>query len=604
MLPAMSALEPAAELLRRVGALRAEDVVRYLVETCEALTASGPSATVTLDSLKLSESPEVKAALEPKTFDTIPADARRAQVRAVAALGYELLKGMPPPETPGERDWIGERPELVQLLAPALAGTGAADVTLLAHQLRTLARPSTASHGAPPRVADTVPSVRSESALQERAGEVLGAYELVRRLGSGGMGDVYLARHVRLGREVAVKILKPDFAAQPDIVHRFFQEAKVVNEINHPHIVEIHDFVEEPGRVYLVMELLQGRALVDLVTEERSLGVRRAAALFSQVCDALDAAHRRGVVHRDVKPDNIFVSTGPDGSDFVKVLDFGIARRLSAGGSRTVAGAVMGTPFYMAPEQAAGRPVDARADLYSVGVALYEALSGTPPERIGHPAPLHSTRKGEPVPDELSELIHRCLDLDPARRPGSAADVRDVLKGIAGAPVAPRPTTDALAAAAGLGPAKTGRALLAVVLVAAVVVTVVVLEPAFVSESPSPAPATKVVMTAPPPAATPETPKELPPTPPPPVKKVVAKAVKPPPAAVVMVNPFAARAEAVRRRYDELVARFGASQLTTLEKAAVAAALDDMRADRQSGLAESLAGAESALDAADKRLSR
>lgn len=612
----MSRLEPAAELLRRVGAVPAEEVIRHLVETCEALSALGPAATVSLDSLSVSATPGVKAQLTPRSFEAAPSDPGRAQVKAIAALGYELLKGMPPPAESSERDWLGERPELVSLLAPALAGTGAADVNVLAHQLRTLARPGTAAY-APPKVNDTVQSARTDPGLtEERAGEVLGTYELVRRLGAGGMGDVYLARHVRLGREVAVKILKPEFAAQADIVQRFFQEAKVVNEINHPHIVEIHDFVEEPGRgVYCVMELLQGSSLADVLRQQGSLTVPRTAALFAQVCDALEAAHRRGVVHRDVKPDNVFVTTGPDGRDFVRVLDFGIARRLTPGHSRTEVGAVMGTPFYMAPEQAAGRPVDARADVYAVGVAMFEALTGAAPQDT---ARLLRTRKGDPVPDALGALLQRCLSMDPAQRPASAAQVRDALLAIAGAPVPPRPSTDAIAAAAGLGPARKSGWLIPAGLAFVVAVglgTYLFRQGELVEvklpqgESPPPHPAPTVVVTPQPPPPEPV----VTPPPPEPVAVVVPKkpATKKAPSTPLGVNgqapaanPWASRAETVQRRYDGLVSRFGATQLTSLEKAAVSQALDDFRADRQSALAESLASAEAALDAADRRLSR
>ncbi len=604
----MSRLEPAAELLRRVGAVRAEEVVRYLVETCEALAAAGPGATVTLDSIQLSEAPGEKIQLAPRAFDGAPGDSGCAQVKAVAALGYELLKGMPPPEPSSERDWLGERPELVQLLAPALAGSGAADVNALAHQLRTLARPKTANYAAPP-ISDTVQSNRPPpSATEERAGEVLGAYELVRRLGSGGMGDVYLGRHVRLGREVAVKILKPEFASQADIVQRFFQEAKVVNEINHPHIVEIHDFVEEPGRgVYCVMELLQGHALVDVLAQQGSLPVQRAANLFAQVCDALEAAHRRGVVHRDVKPDNIFVSAGPDGRDFVRVLDFGIARRLTPGHSRTEVGAVLGTPYYMAPEQAAGRPVDARADVYSVGVALFEALTGTAPQNLGNPAPLRQTRSGEVVPEPLAVLLQRCLKLDPSMRPGSAAEVRDALLSIAGARVAARPGTDAIEAAAGVGKRSRAGVVAAGFVMGIIGVSAFALYPREQGESvlapvaPEKAPekiAEKIAEK--PPEKTPEKTLILsdPPTALTPTLSQRERGRR------AKINPFAARAESVRKRYDSLLSRFGASQLTSLEKAAVSQALDDFRLDRQSDLAESLASAEAALDAADRRLSR
>ena len=604
-------LVPASELLRRLGAVPAQDVVRHLIDVCDALVKAGPSATVTIDSLLVSESPEERAQLVLAPLPNPLPASQGEGVRAVAAVGYELLKGMPPPANATESDWMGERPELVAILAPALAGTGAADVATLAHQLRTLARPQTANIAPGAAVPDTVHSNRLPAGVtEERAGEVLGAYELVKRLGSGGMGDVYLARHVRLGREVAVKILKPEFASQADIVQRFFQEAKVVNEINHPHIVEIHDFVEEPGRgVYCVMELLQGQSLVQLIEQQQgSLPVKRAAKLFAQVCDALDAAHRRGVVHRDVKPDNIFVSQAADGSDFVRVLDFGIARRLTPGHSRTEVGAVLGTPYYMAPEQAAGRPVDGRADVYSVGIALLESLCGDARQAIGR-LPLQVTRSGEAVPDALGVLLKRCLALDPSQRPASAAEVRDSLSAIDGAPVAPRPSTDAIEKAAGVGKARQSRtAMIALGFVVTLGTIGFFLRPTVEpNESVRPPVATKDVVTTP---APPEPAVKTPPTEvaaiAPMLKKKPALPKQPKlvPAPAAPVNRFAGRAETVRRRYDELVSRFGQSQLTSLEKAAVAQALDDYRLDRQSDLAESLNSAEAALDAADRRLSR
>ena len=598
-------LVPAPELLRRLGAIPAQDVVRHLIDVCEAVGSSG--RVVSIDSLLISESPAERAQV---TLAPLPHPLPASQgegVRAIASVGYELLKGMPPPANATESDWMGERPELVAILAPALAGQG--DVATLLHQLRTLARPQTANLQP---IADTAMSNKLPAGMpSERAGEILGAYELIRRLGSGGMGDVYLARHVRLGREVAVKILKPEFASQADIVQRFFQEAKVVNEINHPHIVEIHDFVEEPGRaVYCVMELLQGQSLVELLDSQKgSLPVMRVAKLFAQVCDALEAAHRRGVVHRDVKPDNIFVTQAADGNDFVRVLDFGIARRLTPGHSRTEVGAVLGTPYYMAPEQAAGRPVDARADVYSVGVAMFEALSGSAPQDAGNPRPLLRTKKGEDMPDEFVVLLQRCLALDPSKRPSTAAQVRASLLEISGAPTAPRPTTDAIENAAGLGKATGSRtAMIALGFVVTLGILGFVLRPTIpAGESVPPPVATKEPVT-PPPAAPAETLKQPPPAEvaviSPMVKKRPLPVKKLAPAPAAPVNPFAGRAETVRRRYDELVARFGQSQLTSLEKAAVAQALDDYRLDRQSDLAVSLNSAEAALDAADRRLSR
>ncbi|MGZ3457334.1 MAG: serine/threonine-protein kinase, partial [Archangium sp.] len=201
--------------------------------------------------------------------------------------------------------------------------------------------------------------------LQE--GDVLGSYQLERLLGEGSMGQVFQARHMRLGRQVALKVLRSAFAHDGGFVQRFFQEARAVNQINHEHIVEIFDFIEDSGhgRVYCVMELLRGQSLSALMREEH-LSVARIRRMLVQVCAALGAAHQLGVVHRDIKPDNLFVVHKAGQADFVKVLDFGVAKLLTAEGtSGTLDGTIIGTPTYMSPEQAAGLPVDPRADIYA-----------------------------------------------------------------------------------------------------------------------------------------------------------------------------------------------------------------------------------------------
>jgi eukaryotic-like serine/threonine-protein kinase len=271
-----------------------------------------------------------------------------------------------------------------------------------------------------------------------RPGEVLGSYQLERLLGEGSMGRVFQARHTRLGRQVALKVLRPAFARDAGFVQRFFQEARSVNDINHEHIVEIFDFVEEArgGHVYCVMELLRGRSLAALLQEE-VLSLPRIRRIAVQVCAALGAAHRLGVVHRDVKPDNLFLIQRSGESDFVKVLDFGVAKVLNAEGTQgTLEGAIVGTPTYMSPEQAAGLPVDVRADIYAVGTVLYEMLAGHPPflaPSFGQlvvkviteaPPPLPSRlSSGEPLPPALARLTLRCLAKEPEQRPQRLEEV-------------------------------------------------------------------------------------------------------------------------------------------------------------------------------------
>jgi eukaryotic-like serine/threonine-protein kinase len=284
-------------------------------------------------------------------------------------------------------------------------------------------------------------AVDSSSSVVERelqVGEVLGSYQLERLLGEGSMGQVFQARHVRLGRQVALKVLRSAFAHDGGFVQRFFQEARAVNQINHEHIVEIFDFVEDArqGRVYCVMELLRGQSLSALLKEEH-LSVARIRRMMVQVCAALGAAHQLGVVHRDVKPDNLFVTHKGGQADFVKVLDFGVAKLLTAEGtSGTLDGTIIGTPTYMSPEQAAGLPVDQRADIYAVGTVLYELLGGQPPflaSNFGQlmvkilteapPALPSHTPAGEPVPQALAQLALRCMAKEPADRPQQLSEV-------------------------------------------------------------------------------------------------------------------------------------------------------------------------------------
>jgi hypothetical protein len=284
-----------------------------------------------------------------------------------------------------------------------------------------------------------------------KPGEVLGTYELVRQLGAGAMGEVYQARHRRLGRNVAIKLLKPEHAKDGESVQRFFQEAKAVNEINHEHIVEIFDFVEEPGpegpgRVYCVMELLAGSDLGQLI-QRGGLGVKRSASIALQIAQALGAAHQLGVVHRDLKPDNVFVGEHAGRADYVKVLDFGVAKLANPVDKpvrTTTDGAMVGTPRYMAPEQAASLGVDWRADIYALGSVLYEMVCGRPlfegeafgalmADIITRPSPdlPHSTPSGEPIPAELAILVRRCVEKDPDRRPQSMAEVAKLLEPLA-----------------------------------------------------------------------------------------------------------------------------------------------------------------------------
>ena len=264
-----------------------------------------------------------------------------------------------------------------------------------------------------------------------------GRYRLISRLGSGGMSSVYLARHVLIDRLVAVKTLRRDLAQDPVQRDRFIREARAVNRINHENIVEITDFGEtEDGLVYLVMEYVPGEPLL------KSLGKapfasHRALAIAEQCAGALGRAHQMGVVHRDLKPENILLQKRRTGQDFVKVLDFGIAKILDAP-SLTGSQQIFGTPGYIAPEYIQSTHIDGRADLYSLGVILYEMVTGALPFDYEYPGDLlvkHVTdppippRERHPSVDvPMAELILQCLEKDPGDRFRDAYHFLDELR--------------------------------------------------------------------------------------------------------------------------------------------------------------------------------
>ena len=266
------------------------------------------------------------------------------------------------------------------------------------------------------------------AAADPMAGRVFGQrYRVVRRLGEGGMGAVYLCEHEVLGRRFAVKVLRADRAADPELKERFRNEALAASRIGQENVVDVLDFGEEAdGALYYVMEALEGRSLGAVIREEGPLPVGRALALLEHVARALAAAHARGVIHRDVKPENVFVVQGRDGLERAKVLDFGISH-VDLGGVRiTRAGSIIGTPEYMAPEQAMGGEVDHRADVYALGVLAFEMLTGALP-LVGDSAVAtlmaHQTRapvapsllRGG-IPPEVDALVLRALAKSPAER--------------------------------------------------------------------------------------------------------------------------------------------------------------------------------------------
>jgi serine/threonine-protein kinase len=277
----------------------------------------------------------------------------------------------------------------------------------------------------------------------------LGSYQLVRRIGAGGMGEVWQARHQLLRRPAAIKLIRPEMLggtearAPREVLRRFEREAQATAALRSPHTVELYDFGVAPdGTFYYVMELLEGFDLKTLVERFGPLPAPRAVHLLRQVCHSLEDAHRSGLVHRDVKPANIFTCRRGLDCDFVKVLDFGLVKDLGTGQETlemSVDGVARGTPAFMAPEAATGTaPVDARADLYALGCVAYWLVTGalvfegpTPVATLlkhvqEEPVP-PSRRLSEPIPARLERLIMACLRKDPAQRPASAAALAALL---------------------------------------------------------------------------------------------------------------------------------------------------------------------------------
>ena len=268
---------------------------------------------------------------------------------------------------------------------------------------------------------------------------LLGRYRLGTKLAVGGMGTVFSATDEKLNRSVAIKVLADNLAHDESFVERFRREARAAAGLGHPNIASVYDYGEENGCHFIVMELVEGRDLAQVLRTEGPLSPARTVAIVSQICAALGHAHAAGIIHRDVKPANVIVDDG----DRVKVTDFGIAR--AAGDSKlTMTGSVLGTAHYISPEQANGAPLSQRSDLYSLGIVVYESLTGALPFTGSSPMSVAMRHMNDdmPLPGELNSAVPEALDRvvekatmkDPVARYGDAAEMGTALKAAIGAP--------------------------------------------------------------------------------------------------------------------------------------------------------------------------
>ncbi len=302
-----------------------------------------------------------------------------------------------------------------------------------------------------PAGVDKCPDDGSELARQEKdrflGTTFLGKYEILSVLGTGGMSIVYKARHIHMERVMALKLLNRELTHDEVARERFRREASAAASLSHQNVVVVHDFgftEVEPKQAYLVMDCLEGLSLSDLVENNGTLPLARSIEIFKQGLDGLEHAHKKGIIHRDIKPSNLVVITEADGTDLVKLVDFGIAKAAPQEGEKqrqqlTQTGEIFGSPLYMSPEQCNGTAMDPRSDIYSFGCLMYETLSGTPPligdtyinTVVKHlqeaPPPFSKTAPALAIPSAIEAVIMKCLEKNPDKRYSTVAELRQAL---------------------------------------------------------------------------------------------------------------------------------------------------------------------------------
>lgn len=268
-------------------------------------------------------------------------------------------------------------------------------------------------------------------------GTTIGRYQIQKLVGTGGMGALFAAEHVEIGRKVAIKVLHPDFRVSEDIFARFKQEATLAASLSHTNVCPVFDFGRlEDGTPYLIMDLLEGLTLADLIAREGSLESRRAVRIFAQICDALTHAHKKGVAHRDLKPSNIMIEND-EGIELAKIVDFGIAKSLEKDAPQlTAAHETIGSPYYMSPEQCQATPIDHRTDIYSLGCLMYETLTGRTPFRAqnalqmmfahvhNEPDAMAEIAPTAAIPPALEQVVLKAMRKNPDDRYQTAEELK------------------------------------------------------------------------------------------------------------------------------------------------------------------------------------
>jgi serine/threonine-protein kinase len=289
-------------------------------------------------------------------------------------------------------------------------------------------------------------ALRSQAGANDLVGSIIAErYHVLKKLGEGGMGQVYLAEHVKMGRKSAVKVMNPGMVDNVDAISRFNREASNASRINHPNVAGIYDFGETPdGLIYLAMEFVEGQPLTNIIKQHGALPPMRASEIARQTAEGLSIAHEMGIVHRDLKPDNIMIARGRNNADLVKVVDFGIAKAAASDEQKvTKTGMVVGTPEYMSPEQLSGDPLDARSDIYALALVTFNMLTGTLPfpgesmqetmimRLTDDPRPLSAMKPDVTWPHDLQMVMDKALARDANKRYRTASEyAKDLVEAI------------------------------------------------------------------------------------------------------------------------------------------------------------------------------